>query len=213
MDSQRYANFMDNDRSGEQIHQPPMHSADEMHDEREWSRVTLACIGDGVITTDMDGAVTFLNAVAQELTGWTMDQANGVKLTDAFHIVNEDTRRKVENPALHALKNGVIVGLANHTILIARDGREFPIDDSASPIRNSRGDVIGVVLVFRDVTERRATERALRSSEVRYRRLFQSAKDGILILRCRVGKSDRCKWILLRLGRVRSKRNYGEAIG
>lgn len=156
-------------------------------DTAEWLRVTLSSIGDGVITTDRHGRVTFLNPVAQTLTGWTQEQAVGHALEKVFHIVNEDTRAEVENPALRALRDGLVVGLANHTILISRDGVERPIDDSAAPIRRNDGETAGAVLVFRDITERRNAERELHDSELRYRRLFQTAKDGILILDAQTG--------------------------
>ncbi|MBA4031260.1 MAG: hybrid sensor histidine kinase/response regulator, partial [Planctomyces sp.] len=123
-------------------------------------RTTLASIGDGVISTDREGNVTYLNAVSESLTGWTNADAVGVPLTTVFHIVNESTRQPVENPALRALREGIIVGLANHTILIARDGTERPIDDSAAPIRCQDGEIVGCVLVFRDVTERKREEDA-----------------------------------------------------
>lgn len=124
-------------------------------------RTTLASIGDGVITTDRLARVTGLNGVAEALTGWTAADALGRPLADVFHIVNEATREPAPNPALRALSEGVIVGLANHTLLVARDGRERPIDDSAAPIRCAAGEVVGCVLVFRDVAERRRLEREL----------------------------------------------------
>jgi PAS domain S-box-containing protein len=126
--------------------------------ERELLRVTLASIGDAVISTDTQERITFLNGVAQTLTGWTRQKAEGVPLERVFHIVNEQTRQPVANPALRALREGQVVGLANHTVLIAKDGREYSIDDSAAPIRGEDGQVRGVVLVFRDVTERRRLE-------------------------------------------------------
>ena len=111
---------------------------EQVHEQRERLRVTLASIGDAVIATDTEGRVTFLNSVAQELTGWASEDAEGKPLETVFAIINEKTRRPVENPALRALREGVVVGLANHTVLVARDGTERPIDDSAAPMRDER---------------------------------------------------------------------------
>ena len=130
----------------------------ELAKERERLQITLASIGDGVISTDVEGRVTFLNGVAEALTGWTQAEAAGLPLVEVFHIINEHTRRPAENPALRALRDGVVVELANHTVLIARDGRERPIDDSAAPIRDENGAPVGAILVFRDVTDRRHAE-------------------------------------------------------
>ncbi len=138
-----------------------------VHEQREWLRATLGCIGDAVIATDDEGRVTFLNAVAATLTGWPDDQARGEPLETVFRIVNEQSRQPVENPALRAIREGTIVGLANHTILIARDGREVPIDDSAAPIRDEGGRVNGAVLVFRDISKRKEVLEALRDSDRR----------------------------------------------
>ena len=138
-----------------------------IQEQRERLHVTLASIGDAVISTDAEGRVEFLNPVAEELVGWKTEEAAGRILAEVFHIVNEETRQPVENPALRALRDGGIVGLANHTVLISRDGTERPIDDSAAPIRDAEGKVIGSVLVFRDISERkrpkRRSERARRS--------------------------------------------------
>jgi PAS domain S-box-containing protein len=134
-------------------------SASELKQQREWFEVTLASIGDGVITVDVDGNVTMLNTMAEQLTGWKSADAKGQPLKDVFQIVNEDTHAEAENPALRAIKEGVILGLANHTLLITRDGREISIDDSGAPIR-SGGKTLGAVLVFRDITERRRAEQA-----------------------------------------------------
>ncbi|WP_010584669.1 hybrid sensor histidine kinase/response regulator [Schlesneria paludicola] len=144
--------------------------------ERERLRITLASIGDAVISTDADGKVTFLNGVAQRLTGWSQTEANGRHLSEIFRIVNEHTRQLVENPALRALQKGVIVGLANHTILISRDGAERPIDDSAAPIRDGSGNQVGAVLVFRDVTERKRSEEA----QARLAAIVESSDDAII---------------------------------
>lgn len=124
----------------------------------DWLRVTLSSIGDAVISTDVEGCVTFMNRVAESLTGWGEAEAMGRSLTDIFQILNEESRQPVENPALRALSSVTIVGLANHTILIAKDGTEWPIDDTAAPIRSEQGEVLGAVLVFRDISERKRME-------------------------------------------------------
>jgi PAS domain S-box-containing protein len=137
--------------------------------ERELLQTTLRSIGDAVIVTNEQGQVMFLNGSAQQLTGWNSDEAQGRSLTEVFQIVNETTREVVENPALRALREGVIVGLANHTILLAKDGREIAIDDSAAPIRTEDGVLRGAVLVFRNINEQRRAEAALQKSELRER--------------------------------------------
>ncbi len=136
-------------------------AAATIREQRELLEVTLSSIGDAVIATDRAGRVTFLNPVALRLTAWTQEEAAGAPLETVFNIVNEETRQPVENAALRAIHEGVIVGLANHTLLIARDGTEHPIDDSAAPIRDAAGRVVGGVLVFRDITARREAEVAL----------------------------------------------------
>jgi len=124
-------------------------------------RVTLASIGDAVITTDVQNRVTFLNGVAEDLTRWSNADAIGQPLETVFRIVNEYSRKTVENPSARALREGVVVGLANHTVLIGKDGSERPIDDSAAPVRDRDGNVFGSVLVFRDVSERRRIEKQI----------------------------------------------------
>jgi PAS domain S-box-containing protein len=151
-------------------------TAEVIHAERERLRITLASIGDAVITTDVDGRVNFLNSVAEVLTGWSQSEAHGHPLQEVFHIVNEQTRREVENPATQALQGGVAVGLSNHTVLIARNGAERPIDDSAAPIRDGLGNPVGAVLVFRDVTEkRRAVE-----DQARLAAIVESSDDAMI---------------------------------
>ncbi|NTV43977.1 MAG: PAS domain S-box protein, partial [Syntrophobacteraceae bacterium] len=122
--------------------------------------VTLASIGDGVIVTDAQGRVTFLNREAEHLTGWTSGEAEGHPLPAVFQIINEQTRQPVENPVEKVFRLGIVVGLADHTILIAKDGREIPIDHSGALIRQSDGTVQGVVLVLRDFTEQKQAEEA-----------------------------------------------------
>ncbi len=129
--------------------------------ERERLAVTLRSIGDGVITTDLDGRVTLLNRVAEELTGWSQPEALGRPLTEVFQIINEQTRAACENPVEKVLHTGGVVGLANHTALVARDGRERVIADSGAPIRDALSRIIGVVLVFRDVTAQYRAEAEL----------------------------------------------------
>ncbi|MCL4493140.1 MAG: ATP-binding protein [Nitrospirae bacterium] len=126
--------------------------------ERERLAVTLQSIGDGVIATDTEGRVILFNKVAEELAGWLSQEAGGKFLPEVFHIINEKTRRPAENPVERVLKTGRIVGLANHTALISRDGTERSIADSGAPIVDSDGKIIGVVLVFRDVTEKNKME-------------------------------------------------------
>lgn len=140
----------------------------------ERSRTTLASIGDAVIATDTAGRITNMNSVAESLTGWSLADALAQPLDAVFHIVNESTRQRADNPAAKALREGVIVGLANHTILIAKDGTERPIDDSAAPIRSAGGEVVGCVLVFRDITERHRQEFELREREHRFVTLAES---------------------------------------
>ena len=142
----------------------------------EWLRVTLASIGDAVITTDTEGRVTSMNPVAQALTGWSEEEGRGRPLDDVFRVRNELTGQPVENPAARALRAGAIVGLANHTLLVGRDGSERAIDDSAAPIQDDEGTVLGVVLIFRDVTDgRRAVESRLLLSAI-----VESSEDAII---------------------------------
>lgn len=127
--------------------------------------VTLASIGDGVIVTDARGQIVFMNAVAEKLTGWPVAEAARRNCSEVFHIINETTRQTVPNPVEKVLSTGVVQGLANHTLLIRKDGSELPIDDSGAPIRGDDGIVHGVVLVFRDFTERKQYELNLRHAK------------------------------------------------
>jgi len=126
----------------------------ELAAERERLAVTLCSIGDGVIVFDMEEKVVLINKIAEELTGWTQDEGVGQPVNKVFQIINENTREPCENPVEKVMETGLIHGLANHTALIAKDGTEYPIADSGAPIRDKEGHIIGVVLVFRDVTEK-----------------------------------------------------------
>ena len=129
-------------------------------------RVTLKSIGDAVITTDAAGCVQWMNPVAERMTGWLVHESHGRPLTQVFHIVHELTRLPAESPATRCLSEGVNSGLAHHTLLISRDGQEYGIEDSAAPIRDGAGALLGVVLVFHDVSEQRriSNEMSFRAS-------------------------------------------------
>ena len=154
----------------------------ELEERRQWLQVTLRSIGDGLITTDAAGAVTFLNPVAEQLTGWKTEEAAGKPLEQVFHIINEQTGEPAFNPVAKVLREGRALALANHTALISRDGRNFPIEDSAAPILKAPGSVAGVVLVFHDVTERRANERQLKEQRRLLALFIQNAPAAIAML-------------------------------
>lgn len=125
----------------------------QLREREQWLTTTLKCIGDAVITTDSQGLITFMNPVAEALTCWKQEEVLGNNLNQVFQTINEKTRQAVENPAALALRQGVTVTLENHTLLITKNGKEIPIDDSAAPIKNDTGKIMGAVLVFHDVTE------------------------------------------------------------
>jgi PAS domain S-box-containing protein len=139
--------------------------AEELFQSEQRLRTTLASIGDGVITCDAEARVQMMNPVAQELTGWTQTDAEGRPLEEIFRIVNEATRETMENPVAKVKRLNSIVGLANHTVLIRKDGTEMTIADSGAPIRDQGGHTVGIVLVFRDVTMERRTQEALLANE------------------------------------------------
>ncbi|MCC6797008.1 MAG: PAS domain S-box protein [Candidatus Hydrogenedentes bacterium] len=145
--------------------------------------VTLDSIGDGVLATDTSGRVTRMNPVAEQLTGWPIAEAAGRLVSEVFRIVNEQTREPAEIPVECVLRTGAVVGLANHTALIRRDGSENPIADSAAPIRNVDGQTIGVVLVFREVGAERRAQQALEASETLFRAATELTPHGLLIQR------------------------------
>ena len=148
--------------------------------ERRWA-ATLASIGDAVIATDMTGKITFMNAVAETVTGWSLIEASSKPVTEVFATIEERSRKKMENPVLRALREGTIVGLASNAVLIRKDGTEVPIDDSGAPIHDVDGKTTGVVLVFRDITDRRQMEEALRESELRFRLALRTAPVSVAI--------------------------------
>ncbi|MCW1923927.1 PAS domain S-box protein [Luteolibacter arcticus] len=161
-------------------HQDCLEAESAARQQAELLGITLTSIGDGVIATDPGGRVTTMNAVAEAMTGWTKDEAAGMPLTEVFRIVNESTRLEVENPALRALKDGVVVGLANHTVLIAKDGTERPIDDSAAPIRRDDGEIVGCILVFHDISERHRAEVEQLEARQQLATTLESVTDGFM---------------------------------
>jgi PAS domain S-box-containing protein len=134
--------------------------------EQRWV-ATLVSIGDAVIATDLEGKIAFMNAVAEDLTGWTFADASKKPVMDVFNIIKEQTRKGVDSPVSMVLREGTVVGLANHTILIRKDGAEVPIDDSSAPIRDKDGTTSGVVLVFRDISDRKRAEEERRLTNER----------------------------------------------
>jgi len=144
-----------------------------LKDSQQNLAITLNSIGDAVIATDAAGLITRMNPTAERLTAWPLADALGRPLTEVFRIVNASTRAPAAAPVQRVIDCGEVVGLANHTILLARDGREYQIADSAAPIRNADDQIVGVVLVFSDVTEKYLAETALRESEQHFRHLYQ----------------------------------------
>ena len=151
-----------------------------LRNSQEQLAVTLGSIGDAVLATDANACVTRLNPVAEQLTGWTHDEAIGRPVAEVFRIVSKETRQPATIPVMHALERGTIQGLANHTVLIARDGNERDIADSCAPIRDRDDQVIGAVLVFRDVTGEYAVQQALRDSSALVQTVLNTVVDGII---------------------------------
>ena len=147
--------------------------------QRELLHVTLSSIGDAVIATDEQGRISFLNSTAEQLLAWTNKDASTRTLKEVFHIINERTRLPAEDPCEKVLRTGRVVGLANHTVLVSRDGTERPIDDSAAPIRDEHGNLRGVVVVFRDATIQRRTQEI----NERFAAIVEHSDDAIIAKR------------------------------
>ena len=148
----------------------------ELREREAWLKTVMSSIGDAVITTDLEGRVTLINPVAQEMVGWTEAEAEGRPLMEVFRIINDQTRQPSENPIVKVLREGPSAGLAIHTLLVAGDGRETPVEDSAAPIKDEHGNVIGVVLTFRDITERKRDEAGMAQMSA----IVESSDDAII---------------------------------
>lgn len=159
-----------------------------IHFKKDYLEAVLNSIGDAVIVTDIDGKVTRLNPVAEELTGWNLQEAQNKELKEVFKIINSLSRNPVENPVDIVLKTNKIVGLANHTALISKNGLEFQIADSGSPIKNLKGETTGVVLVFRDVSKEYEAQSLIAEREKLYRSLFENMLNGFC--HCKIVRND-----------------------
>jgi len=163
----------------------------KLRESQEQFKTTLYSIGDAVITTDVKGMIRQMNPVAEKLTGWKEKEASGQSFESVFRIVDEYTRQPMENPMNLVLKQGVVVGMANHTLLISKDGKEIPVADSGAPILNERKEITGVVVVFRDQTAERNAREVLAEKERRYRTFINTSHDMIFI------KDDQMQYIVV----------------
>ena len=150
------------------------HTEEALQQQRDWLEVTLSSIGDAVIVTDTNAKITFINPVAEKLTGWTAHEALSRQIEEVFNIINEQTRQPAKNPVGRVLEEGIVFGLTNHTVLISRDGREIPLADSGAPISDKRGIMQGVVIVFRDITNKKRMEETIRLERDQFERAIES---------------------------------------
>lgn len=153
----------------------------KLKENERWLSAILKSVGDAVIVSDEYGFIKFLNPVAEALTGWTLPEVTGKRVTELLRLLDEDTREPIKNPIERVLSENIVIGRSNHTVLIARDGREISIDHSSSPLRDDKGRITGAVLIIQDITERKISETALRESENKFRNLFDFATDAIFV--------------------------------
>ena len=158
----------------------------------------MKSIGDAVITTDSNGLITFLNPVAEKLTGWSLSEAVGKPLLKVFNIINESTGKKPPNPVKKILEKGLVIELANHTVLISRNGQKIPIDDSGAPIRDEYGNILGAVLVFRDITEQRKAKKDMEYEKSLLDALMNNIPDSIYF------KDQQCRLLRINRGMMKS---------
>ena len=152
----------------------------KLKESEQWLATTLKSIGDALIATNADKLITFMSPVAEALTGWKQKEAIGKPLKDVFKIINEKTGKQADDSVAKVLREAVIVGLPDHTVLIAKDGTKIPVDDSAAPIRDDKGKIIGVIQVFHNITDQKKAQEALQRNELKYRELVQNANSIIL---------------------------------
>lgn len=153
----------------------------KLKENERWLGTILNSVGDGVIVADNEGRIKFLNPVAESLTGWKLDEISGKQIDSVFTLLDEDTHEVMENPIYRVLKENVVIGRSNHTLLIAKNGKEISIDHSSSPLRDDKGKLTGAVLIIQDITERKLSENALKESENKFRNLFDNATDAIFV--------------------------------
>lgn len=170
----------------------------QLMESKEWFFTTLNSLGDAVIATDPKGNVVFMNPIAQFLTGWNLKDAMGKPLNEVYSIVNEETNERIENLIRNLMVKGIVIDQVDQIILIDKYGTKVPVEDKCNPIKDNKGNIIGSVLVFRDIIERRQAEKASRESEEKYRLLFENLQDGIFIIQD--GRIHFCNEAFARIG-------------
>src|SRR4030043_519480 len=151
-----------------------------LKEREQWFSTTLKSIGEAVIATDAGERVIYMNPVAEALTGWKQQEGIGRPLTEIFNLIHDETRHKIESPVSRVIRDRAPIGLENHALLITRNGREVPIDDNAAPIQDDQGNLVGAVTVFRDITQRKKSEKALRRSHEGLERKIQERTGELL---------------------------------
>jgi PAS domain S-box-containing protein len=153
----------------------------KLKENERWLATILKSVGDAVVVTDEKGFISFMNPMAESISGWAHSDALGKNLIDVFTLLNEDSKERLENPVTRIIRDNVILGRTNHTILISKFGKEIFIDHSSAPLRDDKGNITGVVLIITDISDRRKAENALKESETKYRNLFDHATDAIFV--------------------------------
>jgi PAS domain S-box-containing protein len=182
----------------------------ELRESKEWFSTTLNSLGDAVIATDPKGNVVFMNPIAQFLTGWDLKDAIGKPLNEVYSIVNEETNERIENPIKKLTVKGIDIDRVDQVVLIDKYGTKVPVEDKSNPIKDNQGNIIGSVMVFHDIFERRQAEKASRESEEKYRILFENLQDGIFIIQD--GMIHFCNEAFARIGGYTTKEVIGKEV-